>query len=109
MHSPWVRIAELLGVSTKTLTRRRQEFQIDDEEERNWPSAGDGELREIMHEIMTVAPGIGQTQMLGALHSRGMRVHRWKVREMMREQDPVGTALWCNNSILSMAPPDENT
>ena len=42
LHFPWVRIAELLGISTKTLTRRRQEFQIDDEEEMNWPSAGDG-------------------------------------------------------------------
>ena len=93
LHFPWVRIAELLGISTKTLTRRRQEIQIDDEEEMNWPSAGDGELREIMQELMTVTPGIGQTRMLGALHSRGTRVQRWEVREMMRELDPVGTAL----------------
>ena len=63
----------------------------------NWPSAGDGELGEIMQEIMTVTPEIGQTRMLGVLHSRGIGVQRWKVREMMREQDPVGTALrWRN-------------
>ena len=79
LHFPWVRIAELLGISTKTLSRRRQEFQI--EEEMNWSSAGNGELREIMQEIMSVTPGIGQTRMLGALHSRGIRVQRWKVRE----------------------------
>ena len=59
----------------------------------NWFSAGNGELREIMQEIMSVTPGIGQTRMLGALHSRGIRVQRWKVGEMMRELDPVGTAL----------------
>ena len=93
LHFPWVSIAELLGISTKTLTRRRQEFQIDDDEEMNWSSVGNGELREIMQEIMTVTPGIGQTRMLGALHSRGIRVQRWKVREMMRELHPVGTAL----------------
>ena len=93
LHFPWVRIAELLGISTKTLTRRRQEFQIDEEEEMNWSSIGNGELTEIMQEIMTVTPGIGQTRMLGALHSRGIRVQRWKVREVMRELDPVGTAL----------------
>ena len=93
LHFPWVRIAELLGISTKTLSRRQQEFQIDDEEEMNWSSAGNGELREIMQEILSVTPGIGQTRMLGALHSRGIRVQRWKVREMMRELDPVGTAL----------------
>ena len=56
LHFPWVRIAELLGISTKTLTRRRQEFQIEDEGEVNWSSLRNGELREIMQEIMTVTP-----------------------------------------------------
>lgn len=59
----------------------------------NWSCIGNDDLREIMQEIMTVTPGIGQTRMLGALHSRGIRVQGWKVREMMRELDPVGTAL----------------
>ena len=43
--------------------------------------------------VMTVTPGIGQNRMIGALHSRGIRVQRWKVRELMRELDLVGTAL----------------
>ena len=93
LHFPWVRIAELLGISTKTLSRKRQEFQIEDEGGVNWSSLWNGELREIMQEIMTVTPGIGQTRMIGALHSRGIRVQRWKVRELMRELDPVGTVL----------------
>ena len=61
----------------------------------NWCFHWNGELTEIMQEIMTVTPGIGETQtwMLGALHSRGIRVQRWKVREVMRELDPFGTAL----------------
>ena len=93
LHFPWVRIAELLGISTKTLSRKRQEFQIEDEGGVNWSSLWNGELREIMQEIMTVTPGIGQTRMIGALHSRGIRVQQWKVREVMRELDPIGTAL----------------
>ena len=68
----------------------------------NWPSAWDGELRKIMPEIMTVTPGIGQTRMLGVLHSKGMRLQRWKVRERMREQDPVGTALRWRNWICPL-------
>jgi len=36
----------------------------------SWSSAGNGELREILQEIMTVTPGIGQTRTLGALHRR---------------------------------------
>ena len=59
----------------------------------NWSAIGNGELTEVMQEIMTVTTGIGQTRMLGALHSRGIRVQRWKVREVTRELDPVGTAL----------------
>ena len=77
LHFPWVRIAELLGISMKTVTRRQQEFQIEDEGEVNWSSLRNGELREIMQEIMTVTPGIGQTRMIGALHSRGIRVQQW--------------------------------
>ena len=80
-------------MSTKTLTWRRQEFQIEEEEELNWSSIGNGELTEILREKMTVTPGIGQIRMLGALYGRGIRVLRRKVREMMRELDPVGTAL----------------
>ena len=59
LHFSKVRIAELLGISTKTLSRRRQEFQMNDEQ--NWTASKDGELREIM-----------QTRMLGALYSRGI-------------------------------------
>ena len=59
----------------------------------NWFSIGNGELTEIMQEKMTVTPGIGQIRMLGALYGRGIRVLRRKVRETMRELDPVGTAL----------------
>ena len=97
LHFSWVRIAELLGISTKTLSRRRQEFQIDDEQ--NWSSIGNGELREVMQNIMSISPGIGQTRMLAALCSRALKVQRWKVRELMRQLDPVGIALRWRRSI----------
>ena len=32
LHFSWTKIAELLGISTKTLQRRHVEFQIDDED-----------------------------------------------------------------------------
>lgn len=37
-------------MSTKTLTWRRQEFQIDEEEELSWSSIGNGQLTEVMQE-----------------------------------------------------------
>ena len=87
----WTRIAQLLGISTKTLRRRRQEFQIDDEQQ--WSSISEAELREMMREIMNITPGLGQTRMLGALKSRGIKIQRSRVRILLRELDPVGTAL----------------
>lgn len=91
MHFSWEKIAELLGISTKTLSRRRKEFQINDEE--SFHSVTDEELVTIMQEIMNVTPGIGQMRMLGALKSRGIRAQRWRVRCFMHQLDPVGTAL----------------
>ena len=86
MHLSWEKIAELLGISTKTLSRRRKEFQINDEE--SFHSLTDEELVTIMQEIMNVTPGIGQMRMLGALKSRGIRAQRWRVRFFMHQLDP---------------------
>ena len=69
---------ELRGISSKTLSRSRKEFQINDEE--SFHSLTDEELVTIMQEIMNVTPGIGQMRMLGALKSRGQR---WRVRFFM--------------------------
>ena len=81
----------MLNISTKTLRRRREEFQIN--EEQSWSTINDDELQNVMQKIMSITPGIGQTRMLGALKSRGLRVQRSSVRVLMRELDPVGTTL----------------
>ena len=91
LHFSWTKIAEMRNISTKTLQRRRGEFQIN--EEQSWSTINDDELQNVMQEIMSITPGIGQTRMLGALKSRGIRVQRSRVRVLMRELDPVGTAL----------------
>ena len=59
-------------------------------EEQSWSTINDDELQNVMQEIMSITPGIGQTRMLGALKSRGIRVQRSRVRVLMRELDPVG-------------------
>ena len=64
---------------------------MDDEE--SWSAIDDAELRVVMQEIMNITPGIGQTRMLGALKSRSIKVQRSRVRALMRELDPIGTAL----------------
>lgn len=91
LHFSWTRIAELLGISEKTLLRRRQGLKIDDD--LRWSTLNDRDLKDTMQEIMTLTPGIGQTRMLGASKSRGVKVQRLRVRTLLREVDPVGTAL----------------
>ena len=94
----WTKIAEMLNISTKTLQRSREEFQIN--EEQSWSTINDDELQNVMQEIMSITPSIGQTRMLGALKSRGIRVQRSRVRGLMRELDPVGAALRWHGAIF---------
>ena len=88
----------MLNISTKTLQRSREEFQIN--EELSWSTINDDELQTAMQEIMSITPSIGQTRMLGALKSRGIRVQRSRVRGLMRELDHVGTALRWRGAIF---------
>ena len=91
LHFSWTKIAKILGVSRKTINRRRQELGMS--QELSWSSISDNDLKQIMCDIQTLTPGIGQTRMLGALRSRGLKIQRWRVRQCLREIDPVGTVL----------------
>ncbi|XP_044171565.1 uncharacterized protein LOC122955897 [Acropora millepora] len=91
LHFSWTKIAKILGLSRKTINRRRQELGMS--LELSWSRISDNELKQIMCDIQTLTPGIGQTRMLGALRSRGLKIQRWRVRQCLREIDPVGTVL----------------
>eukprot|EP00794_Sanderia_malayensis_P000833 gene833-125_t len=94
-HFTWTSVAKLLGVSSKTVRRRAHELGIGEE---NYNAITKEELRSIMVAIQRTTPNIGQSRMIGALRSRNIKVQRWRVRELLREVDPVGTALqWDNN------------
>ena len=85
------KIAKIIGVSRKTINRRRQDLGMS--QELCWSSISDNDLKQIMCDIQTLTPGIGQTRMLGALRSRALKIQRWRVRQCFREIDPVGTVL----------------
>ena len=91
LNFSWTKIGKILGVSRKTINRRRQELGMS--EELSWSCVSDDDLKQIMCEIQTLTPGIGQTRMLGSLRSRGLKIQRWRVRQCLREIDPVGTVL----------------
>ena len=53
----------------------------------------DPQLEDAVKEIRSITPNIGQRRLLGALRARRPRIQRWRVRNCLRRQDPLGTAL----------------
>ena len=51
MRFRWVDIARMLGMSTRTLSRRRQEFGMPLDQEHNYSSLSDGDLDNIVRSI----------------------------------------------------------
>ena len=84
----WTAIARCLGVSARTLSRRRAEYNIPDyteltEEELDW---------NVRH-ILQLTPFSGETYVRGALRARGIYIERWKIRESLQRMDPVNRAI----------------
>lgn len=89
-HFSWSKIAKMLGISDRTLRRKRKEFNTRQE---NFTCISEEELCEVVQSVRNLTPNIGQSRMLGALRSRGLHIQRWKVRQCLRKLDPIGTAL----------------
>ena len=87
----WTEIASLLGVSRMTVYRRRREYGM--------PAAtqdqqiGDDDLREIVLQLRTELPQVGESLIIGRLRSLGYQLPRRRVRQAIRESDPLNTAL----------------
>ena len=84
------KIAQILGISDRTLRRKRQEFTARTE---NFSDISEADLCEVIESVRFLTPNIGQSRLLGALRCRGFRIQRWRVRHCLRKLDPVGTAL----------------
>ena len=56
-------------------------------------------MKEVVNQIRQVTPNIDQQRLQGALRARGLKVQRSRVRQCLREEDPLGTALRWNETI----------
>ncbi|XP_047248274.1 uncharacterized protein LOC124884403 isoform X2 [Girardinichthys multiradiatus] len=59
----------------------------------NWQqiaSAFDQDLTRVVTDILQRTPNAGETYVLGSLASREIRVQLWRVRQCLREVDPIG-------------------
>ena len=89
----WTDIAHMLGVSRMTIYRRRLEYSILSEPIN---SVSDLTLQEIVQDIRREMPDVGQSMVCGRLRALGIRVNRGRVREAVRQTDPLNTALRWN-------------
>ena len=58
-----------------------------------------GLMRLAMEMVTNVTPNIGQTRMMGALTSQGIRVQRCRICHLLHAIDPIGTILRFNQAI----------
>lgn len=83
-------ISKMLGVSTRTMTRRMDEYKLVGVE---FSDLTEQELDQIVIDVHRQFPQSGYRQMLAILKSQGILVRERELRESLRRCDPLGSAL----------------
>lgn len=86
-----VQIADILGVSLRTVRRRMAEYNLTTH--MFFTVISDQQLDEIVRKIRHTFPTCGNIQMQGHLGSRGIRVQQQRIREAQRRVDPSGSIM----------------
>ena len=95
MSFSWSQIAHLLGVSRMTIYRRRVEFGLLIDPT---TSVSSSDLISTVHAMRNEFPQMGETMVWGQLRSLGIQVTRERVRNALRQTDPLTTTLrWRGN------------
>ena len=88
----YIRIAQMLGVSRWTISRRIKDYGLEDF--RSFSKLSDDELEDVVRGyIREHGATSGQVYMTGYLRSLGLRVQRRRVRECLARLDPQNRAL----------------
>ena len=84
------KISEMLFVSTKTVRRRIEEFNINP---KPFSNLSNEDLDAVVSEILSEFPNCGSKRMAGFLLAKGLRIQQARVRETLRRTDPDGVLL----------------
>jgi hypothetical protein len=88
----WSDIARIFDISEKTLSRMRKDSNLTDTIQ-PYSAFSDNELDEVIKKIKQENPFFGQTMIMGALRSKGIRVTRRRLRESIQRVDALGTVI----------------
>ena len=97
----WTEISSLLGVSRMTIYRRRLEYDITTDPQ---SFISNQRLQEVVEQLQMELPQIGQSMILGRLRSMGYRVTKQRVRDVIRDNDPLNSALRWEGIALTRRP-----
>ena len=89
----WIAIANCLGISTKILQRRRAEYNMFDTYSDVSFDTYSEELETNVRDILRLTPFSGESYVRGALRGRGINAQRWRIRNAIRNIDPINRAI----------------
>ena len=85
----WKNVANYLGISERTLLRRREEYGI----EQSFSDISDANLDEEVRKILRLTPYSGESYIVGGLKGRRIFVQRERVRKSLRWLDAIGRSI----------------
>ena len=92
LNFTWKAISDMLGVSVKTILRRRHELSLPIGED-TYACITDEELDEKISSILNLSPNSGERMVMGALTAKNIKVKRERVRASIFRVDPVNRML----------------
>lgn len=96
----WAEIARNLGVSERTLRRRRLGYGMIIGTDEQFSNMEDVQLDLLVRQILHVTPGLGYRLVQGALRQRGVRVQRWRILQSLQRIDPITATLRASRTII---------
>ena len=96
----WADIGRILGISERTLRRRRHEFGSPFGVGENFSDVSNDDLDEYVREILEVTPSAGQRLVEGGLRQRSLRFQRHRIQESIRRVDQVLRTLRAAQEII---------
>ena len=88
----WTGISKMLGVSERTVRRRREDFDISCSAEA-FSQIEDDEIERHVGDILHTSPNSGERMIMGWFRGQGLHVQRWRIREAVGRVDPIGREL----------------
>ena len=88
----WISISQMLGVSEKTLRRRREAYGIPSTQEL-FIATTDDQVDDLVKAALQESPNSGERMIMGFLRGKGFYVQRWRIRQSIWRVDPVNREL----------------